>query len=457
MLVSASIPALSYWIYARYLKYAPELNARLIAGIALGGGFCLYILYRILADDCHWRTDSDGLLRRGLLRRRFKRWQDMDAAQRVVKKRDLVSPLDVVQTSIWQHMRECGKTAELPDRALSLWDEIPDALPTNLEWTNHRRMTLYYRILVGLSAVLVLAGLLMLALRFIIPHSGELVSWAVLAWMYAGLFRMLARIEYQFKPEYVSLCDNVLHARFGKETIDIRRGDITAACWVSYSVLELRGPGIRVAIPLDSVREDSAKLVLAVIRWLRASEKPIAVIIPEDLRVLPRQSSAELPPDVRSAEVHPSFADRISGVVLWLMFPVLWTALALSRLPTAVIVVVCGLEAVAGSVLVWWLTGRFGVVADESGLTKCSLFWKRGIAWHDVANLTMGRYAGAGVQNTTPRFAVWDASGHLLFSFTRGYGSRADWEKLLAFAMAQLRRVLSPDTFNKPWKSRPRS
>ena len=212
-------------------------------------------------------------------------------------------------------------------------------------------------------------------------------------------------------------------------------------------------------IPLDSFRDESSRLILAIIRWLRTSPKQILVVIPESLRVLPEEPIMDLgtdPTSLEKAELRMTLADRAALVVLWLVFPVMWATLALLNAPKTVIVLVLVPLAVAGSALVWWLGGKFSLVSDASGFTKSFLFWKKRAAWEDVACFTFGRLAGTGVRSATPRFGLWDANGRLLLGFSRNYGSWAEWQRLVAYVHVQLRRVLSPEKLNKPWKSRPR-
>ncbi len=461
ILAVAGFLSLAVWMYRMYPTEMREVSAPLIAALAFGGAICLWAFYRLLSANYYWRTDAEGLETRSLVRRRFERWADAKSIPRIEYRLRCKSRLLPVAASVWQHMRRLGKAevADLPEPALTFWDEIPDALPWEAEWDQPSGVRMGKRVLLSAAALLVCLGLGLAVAGLVVPHQRDLLVWAVCSWLYALCFGGMLSRAYGPQPEHISLDRRTLRARFGDRTVEVASNDVlSAGWWGEPGLLQLRTATSRIAIPLDSTRDGSSKLVLAVIRWLRTSSKPVLVAIPRTLRMSPWTSDLLSDEEMRAidrVEVRFSMADRFGLLFLALMLTAPWVALALRRAPIGWIVGATVLATIVVSALTWWAASTYRVFADREALGKECLWWRKRVRWEDVARFTFGSKAGSAIQDTTLRWTLRDAKGRILLCLTTENGTKKQWEAFARFMYSRLAKVLPAEELSKPWLARP--
>lgn len=458
LLLTAGFLSSAIWAYTQWCRNAPDLKCPIMTGIIIGGGVCLWSLYKLLCSEYHWRTNADGLFVRSLLRSRFTRWQEMCVAPRVTDKTRSLSSLTILAASIWQHMYAHSKVSDLPDFALTFWDGISDALPHDIEWDNPKRTRLLRSLSLTVAVTLIIAGLILVVIGHIVSELADLSSLTFITWLYAAIFGLNSFSLYKKEIEHISLHGKTLQARVRGKIISMEPCDVTSAYWGAPGMLNLHTHNVQLVIPLDSVYDESSKLILAIIRWLRESDKPILVIIPETLRassVTPLTNAVMLNATVDKAEVRLSFADRIALIILLLFFTLLCTALALQKSEVEAVATGVTLAAVISSTIIWWITGAYFIAVDRTCIVESFLFWKKEVAWEDIVGYTVGNRAGAGIQNRTLRHTLWGADSQILMTISLLCGTKADIEHFLQFMFAQLVNTLPMDELNKPWKAQP--
>lgn len=459
LLIVGGVMGLFVWAYVGPCQCAPDLLAPVVLAVILGGGCLLWVLHSLLFGDFCWRTNADGLHSRSLVRRRFVRWEDMKSAPRIAGKSPTLCSLALLDTSIWQHLRRHDKAdqAALLESSLSLWDEIPGELPSVIEWDNPRPVRRWHRLLVVGSAILLVSGL-WLVVDWRVRGSRDLFDWMSICWMYGVLFWGLAFFQ-RMQPEHISLSGDTLQARTVRAMLEIRPSDVTAAWWAGPGMLHLRTRRSHLVVPLDSIHDESSKLVLGIIRWLRTAPKPVLVVIPQVLRtpfdgeVI--RASEEPTAAADRAEIHLGLAERIMVLALALMFGVPVVGLISEKSPAAHVVAESILALALLLALTWWLTGSFAMTADTTGFAKSFLWWRKRVEWSEVANYTVGNRAGSGAQNTSMRCTLWSSGGRRLVQISPQCGPRAEWEAFMGFVFALLSEVMPKERFVKSWKARP--
>ena|GEM_PF-6956055 len=458
----AGFTGLGVRAYIRLGDYARDLLPQVTVAAVLAGGICAWIVYRLILADFHWRTNADGLHSRSLIRRRFRRWEDMSSLTRLSGKSATTydSRLVSVDASVWQHMRRLGKADDtaLPEPALTFWDVIPDELPTELQWRNPRPIRRNYIIWCTLSGVVLAAGLgLVVSLCFGFRFTDVLFQ-ILICCLYGPLLSSAARMN-KMQPEHILLGGKHMQMWFMGRTLNLAPDEVTHAWWGDLGILHLRTSTAHFTIPLDSIYDASSMMVLAIIRWLRLAAKPKPIVIPEILRSTfeekLRSPSIECNGDDR-VEVRLGRADQVAVVFLALVFAAPLTGLALQNSDTSVIAAVVTLAAVFASAVTWWLTGNYVLYADGSGTTKSFLWWRKSVEWRDVAAYTVGNKAGSGTQNRSMRCILWSRDGRSLMCFSTNWTSaKTQWQHFAGFMFARLAETLPDGKITKPWKSRP--
>lgn len=445
------------WIHLRYSQYAPDTRPFIIAGGTIGIGMCLWIAYRMLWSDFQWRTDESCLFTRSLLRRRFTRWQDLSRPPRAILAYGRA--VTTLEASIWQHLRHCGKAdmVKLTEHALSLWDTIPDDLPREIDWDNPRPARRTLKISEPVKHGLGLLGFVLICLWKLLG-SENIGTWGVFS-LYGAFFAWGISWQNLRVVDHVSLQGRRLEARTAKCTLILQPGDVKRAGWWPDGLrLILRDKSV-VVVPIDTVFDESSKLALAIIRWLREAPKPVPISIPAVLRSRPYDDLGpeDTEQDEEAVELRHGLAEKIAISLLASTFTCTASALALENYSTLHILVGVVLIAAASIGLLWWLLASYRMTADQEGIAKRFMWWSERAKWTDVASYTIGNLAGQGGYYSQIRRVLRDTEGRVLTSIPSQIGPKPQWRRFLRFVYARLAENVPADGFHKPWKSRPYS
>lgn len=444
VLMMLAFTALCIWCYLDLGEFIPRAGVALVgAVVALSG----WMVLRIFAADFYWRTDPRGITARGILRRRFVAWGEISGARSVrTRLGETVYKLHTsnlalsirtrtdyrLAASIWQHLRRQGKVydLEMPDAALSCWDDIPDEIPREIEWKGRSRVGEA----VGFAVfVLVFVGLLAWMIIDFGPKWPALVVFLVLGLGIATVAWLSFR-ELTTSASYFHLRDDRFEARTICGASEVYWSDVTGAAWQRmHLVIRCSRPRSEVRVPCSPDDEQSAKLILALVRRLRTAGAPQAVPIPEALRgnlpTTPEQGApAELRRSTLDILITPAPAAMI-GILLVAQHrdPSL-------RLGPEVILAV-GLALLALYALCVVALSASSVRADSAGITRRSLLRSRFIPWEAVARYEVTRPMQRG---HAWQFRLLDPGGRVLAALRFDHGAGDHLRAFLAFIEARL-------------------
>lgn len=460
--IVAGFLSLAGWAYWYACPHTPDLDRAMLIGAVFGVAGCIYILYRLFWTDFSWRTDAAGLMSRSLLRTRHTRWEDIQSAPRDTSSKPELLALAPLKASIWQHLRKCGRPGivSLPREALSFWDTIPDAVPEDIEWDNPNHVRRTRLCLIFITTTLVLLAIVLMAFGWLTNYGASCSDFAVIALLYASFFGMfLACVRMQ--PDHIRLSGQEIEARIGSRSVVIKQGDVISANLDLHGMLHLRCRGrIHIIIPIDTIYDESSKLALAVIRWLRTAPKPLMVTIPDLLRssydselVIPNDEDVAM----EKVAIRMTLADKIASAFLAFMFSacIVIVIIGKSSTPSALTIITSAAIVFLISALTWWGVGSFVMTADRQGFTKRIFWWKKRVHWNEVADFTGGTRAGSGAQALVIHRFLKSKDGRVLANISPQCGSIGDWERFIQFVYARLKEALPPEKLNKPWKAKP--
>jgi len=262
----------------------------------------IYMISRIILGYCFYETDANGITMRGLIRRRFVPWMDIEGAEvctsrigtvflllkikgRVVR----IAPSDTGSSrgdcliaSVWQHLRHFGRAdgIELTETALSLWQPIPDDVPIEMEWGKSPSSKAYVSFYCGM----LFFGFLLLACFIFAAQS---IGMILMLWPVVIAFPFLLRriVNDELNRGYkISVEKGGLEActLFGIRYIPW--SSVSYAGWQIYGgqqCLVVRSAN-RYAIHLPTLdySPERDRLTTAVIRHLRKAGVPQAITLP---------------------------------------------------------------------------------------------------------------------------------------------------------------------------------
>lgn len=447
-------------LFRRCYPMESNLLFGFIFGLVVSGGLIVWILYRLLCSTYYWKTDTSGLTTSSLTKRKFTRWQDVEASPRVPDTDSHSSRMEILEASIFQHLRRHGKQDLLPikEQALSLWDTIPDDLPTDLEWENPRRVqrTILYATTVCIT--LVTLGLGFTTIRIFHGRHSDTAFLAVMTIVYAFVIWFGIVHQNRLQSIRASLRGEVLEIQTVSRSITLKASDLSSAWWGEPGMLHLKTVDkVHLLIPLDSIYDKSSMMVLGIIRWLRTADNPIAISIPDILRSTKYNpvKSTDGDHSIRTDTVNIglSTADRMiflgMGAFLGIAsLAVIFKLMPPPKIAAAITVIVSIIFCVA----IWWATGTIATTANSEGITETFLWRKKLVKWSDIANYTFGFRGGSGIQYQSLRHILWASNGKQLLTL---WGGSSQWEELLRVLHTEISRVLPQDVLSKPWKSRP--
>jgi len=83
----------------------------------------------------------------------------------------------------------------------------------------------------------------------------------------------------------------------------------------------------------------------------------------------------------------------------------------------------------------WRYFGSFVIHADSEGIRRTTMLHTQSVRWNQIDTMQMQRIGGDGAIVT---LALEDEDGNTLLGFRRGFATRDDQEKLLAFIRARM-------------------
>lgn len=466
--------ALMTWMFVFYWQY---LNNMLLIMI-FGGGMaavCCWMLYRILWADYYWKTDSEGLFTRGLLRKRYIKWSNVVSAKTtrdVVRQtcykisigtRTISIPIHIdgtfaetnaLSASIWQHLRRYGNAENIKpkEEALTFWDRIPDELSDDLHWTNPKPVFWNASNIASLSfMLLMLIGSLVMIL--IEPADWWLGLFSIS--VFSGIV-LLPIWEYFTTAKAVILGKDYLEVELPRRKIALAWNDLERVFWAvqmanNNTCLRIHCKNsTKVLIPLLHDDCYSQRLMLAIIRRLRNLEKPPVLIIPPVLRNqqydLP-QTDLTLPNQI---VLIPSKPESLTLASL-MAFSAGFGLFAATRSGDLHLSIFAVMLYTAGIFAIIWLPFvGYSVTADDAGITKRWFSWRKSVKWNDVKG-------GMFMISTLNRSKIFlqDSEGKTIMDAAAGIGTKKDRQLFNAFVQTKLRQILDANKIDTPWKARP--
>lgn len=467
MVVPACLFLLMTYVYWPW--FGPVLPLA-IAGDAAMVALTLWGGYRGLTGNYFWKTDTEGLFARSLLRRRFIRWSDVRCAR--IRRGWLQSGyLDVSGTgqvisiplestrlppasliaSVWQHSRDARGVGEfaLPRTASSFWDRIPDAVPEETEWENRRDRTWLLSLV-----TFTLTGTLVLLMHFDPGEARPLPLYVAVPMVAVFALMSLALwLRYRHARTYC-LSSQAIGARRRSHLVRLPWTEVRNAFWAADTagsrmlVIQGRERGKTVRIPFDPKSADCGRFILSAIRQLRRAG--IVLSIPNLLRIARPCAASQSANRVELGIPRGLMCIWIGYLVivslLWLLRP------SVSGQPRQPGDVAAGLVTLAVPAVSLVLARRYKVTADANGIARQTAFGTRSVAWSEVAAYEKTRETATGAFTG---IRLKDAQGHTLLRFGSGSSLLGDWEALVAFADLKLQHLIPPPSPDEQWLARP--
>lgn len=461
------------WLYFKYFHYFGAELPIMTVFIGLMVATIMYMGVRAFGADYYWRTDSNGLTARGIFGRKLLKWSDITTVRTTgsgtysatysieteMNKARIPSHgmggfylMPVLIGSIWQHLRKHGKEDGLSfsDDVDSLWDEIPESVPSAMDWENRRPPRVAGLVLALAFFLGMPLGALVLLAReprpvSVVVRMVLLLSYLYMAWLHTREFRETTR--------RVTMSGDGLEATLPNGKVRIRWEDVCRARWdfLNFHRILLPVPrGGRILVPIDLRDDESCLLILAIIRRLRSVSTPIRLCIPVNLRAVAATGVLTNQKVSDDSELGLSTFERLMfsfmvGLVGLIVFaqgtrqpnPPAWQMVSVA----GVIAAVC-----------WLVGGTYILRVDPVGVSKRFLWWRTDVPWNAVTGLSVIQRV---VGDRLPTRLLRDTSGNLLMRIAPNMGMRRDQERFDQVLNVYLSRILPPDQLDKPWKSKP--
>ena len=299
------------WVYIQLRDYVGAFGTILTALLV---AFAVGVLVREAWSFYHFRTNAEGLAMRGLLRKRFIPWyeiQSMIATQtrmgeavlrltvrgaqiRVVPRgfSGDFSPGDRIVASVWQHLRRLGGTDRfpMPTCARGFWQDIPDDVPHDLDWGKPPS--------VGEKAAVIAPAAILAALiaALWVMAGGTAVgamACALVTLVYALCARYAILPQALGKAHSVKVRDDYLEVILFKDTVRIPWSDVISSALSRTSLrVTSSSPRRQVWIPLGIGNEGPERVVPALIRRLRTAGTPQALALPCTMSSSPQKGDS---------------------------------------------------------------------------------------------------------------------------------------------------------------------
>lgn len=291
------IAATCVWAFLKYRAFIPAQSAALIALLA---GLTLFLIIRMLSGYFHFKTDPNGLAMRSVLRRRFIRWDEItEVSTRETRSGESILILRAGRTtlnlplrgfggnstagacitaSIRQHLRRLGRgdDIQLSEAALTLWQDIPEAVPEEVQ-VGKSPTTLSK--VAGALGLLMIVGVVVAGWVVAISNLHMLI-WIVFVTVAFGLiFKWGLLPEYLYNAHLVSVKKDGLLTKVKFGDVYIPWSEITSVSW-QQGVLRIRASRTEVRIVYKLGDKESERLILAIIRQLRLRNPSLAVLLP---------------------------------------------------------------------------------------------------------------------------------------------------------------------------------
>lgn len=286
------------WAYISFREVFPPFA---VAALAICTLLVTGIVVKLLCSFLTCKTDTNGLSLRGPIRSAYIPWIDIKEA--LLKKTLTGSPLLILRTinhtykidptstgssnfgycmiaSTWQHLRRLGRAGciELPGKSLSLWQEICDDIPHEIEWGKRPGLVPKLGNIVGISFFPAMVAWAWFSFGFrwpanMMPLMLTLPCLALLKLLAPSILRSARQIR---------LNEECLEAQllFARATIFWSR--VTSAFWMGHElIIRTESPRQEIRICHVLGKKETEQLILAIIRRLRTAGVPQAVPIPD--------------------------------------------------------------------------------------------------------------------------------------------------------------------------------
>lgn len=435
-----------------------------IYGVLLIGSISALLFALITALFTNWfdfscKTDSQGITVRGILRKRFISWQDMQilkvktvksdkGTMNVLKVTGLQIPVtrlfgidwEILAASIWQHLRKFGKADDsyLSPGARSLWMPIPGDVPMEMDWANPKAPN---------WPVLLAAAIFVLFLVAI----GWLLS--VNGWLDKSVNSLFHMANGIIPVVYIAIRDRLMMARsvsiradrFEAVTprgrIDLPWSKIKNIHWDKNHSLIIGAStsafGKVAVIPFLKNDPDSPRPMLSIIRRLRSSEQPMAIIIPEFLLTSDVITPAFANDDIVEWRRVSRFATCVAVFmnVFLIMIAIRIKSFFHNIIPEPVIPILFGILILYNLLAIWRFSKTYK--ADANGITIGTVFNSRLIKWHEISRYSVKRSSFNNMYTRT----LLDTSGRRLLTLNIAGGYSADADRFAAYLDMKLAHV----------------
>lgn len=294
--------AISAWAYVQYWHYLDIIGkVSSIVSMAL----VIYIFSRASTINFALQTDTDGLHISGI-RKKILFWNDIESASyrkthyssflvfKVNGKAIKVHPTglasssisgDLIIASVWQHLRRYDKedNLELPASISSLWESVPDDIPLEIEWGDSPSLGK------KVGAVIAIATFPIIAIAFWFanePDPGWIMLWIFVASLYVTLTFLVMIPDRVNRAYKVGVKSVGLEVELVFKKLQIPWSKIISSSWnfnnqINKLNIKSESPKAEVDICYSPTDKESEKLVLAIIRQIRASNPAIAIPLPK--------------------------------------------------------------------------------------------------------------------------------------------------------------------------------
>ena len=227
--------------------------------------------------------------------------------------------------------------------------------------------------------------------------------------------------------------------------------DVADASWERNYLVIRYGGKKSVFIPYVVGAEESEKMILGLIRQLRTASTPTAVSIPDTLRTGPMELANIIDPSGQEAgpvELKQTHPERVAAGVLAALVLGLIPLFVYERTDSAGL----ALAIVAASWLIGFLmASTYRYQANDEGVTKRLLWWKRTMRWTDVADFEFRKSSG---RSKTPKWVLRDADGAKLIDITLDLGPKSDKLAVESLVWTNLALTLPAEKLQRPWLAR---
>lgn len=394
LLLTSPLTYMTYWTYSNSDKLlSADLQLRLILGVAIAIFLLLslWILYRFLFDHYYWKTDSNGLTVRSVVRRRFIPWSDVIqttntcsvlylSSGRLTIRKMHNRAQNLIICSIWQHLRRLGKVtdADLPEYADSFWDRIPDQLPREMEWINPKPARIVLNVIVSIAVIVSISvGF------FFIPGYKDNEAWfmVIFAAISVGFICGLFILQQLITARRFHLNGGHFEAVKAYDTINASFSEITRAVFeIQNTTLCINKKKVRV--PYNSSDENLQKLRLALIRVLREHGHLETTTISDDLR---KSRIATIIPIKEPVELKLSRFKMFFWPSMCWLYALLFLLSLTSPNNNPAVSVGAAIGLVLLSIPIFLATRSFRLVIDSEGIARHCLNSHEVIKWTGVA------------------------------------------------------------------------